>query len=84
MSLNSPTTEVANDLLDLHEAGLRMGVKASTVRTYINKGTLRGVKLSPRTYRVSPSDIKTFLDARATLPARANTAGSPSGKASAS
>ena len=78
---NSTVVGAESNMLDLHEAGKRMGIKASTVRTYINSGSLRGVKLSPRAYRVSLADIQTFLDARATLPARANTAGSPNGRA---
>jgi len=61
-----------NTPLDLHAAARLLGVQPSTVRSYINRGALRGIKLSPRAFRVTHADIQTFIASRATLPAPSN------------
>ena len=68
-NVTNPLTD--NTPLDLHAAALLLGVQPSTVRAYINRGALRGIKLSPRAFRVTHADIQTFLESRATLPAPA-------------
>ncbi len=55
-------------LLIIREVAELLRVKESTVRTWINSGSLRAIKFG-REWRVSPIDLQTYLDAKANKPA---------------
>ena len=59
---------LSRPLLTLHEVADLLKVKEATVRTWINKGTMRAVKFG-REWRVAYKDLEAFVETHATSPA---------------
>lgn len=55
-------------MLTIHEVAELLKVKESTVRTWINDGSLRAVKLG-RDWRVAHRDLEAFVNSHANRPA---------------
>ena len=49
-------------LLTPEEAAELMGVNADTVRNWLRRGTLKGVKLGGRIWRIKEKDLEAFID----------------------
>lgn len=55
-------------MIDLTETAKRLGVEISTARRWVRQGKLQGYKLGGRTYRIKPTDVDAFLEARLVTP----------------
>jgi excisionase family DNA binding protein len=58
---------LSRPLLTLHEVADLLKVKEATVRTWINKGSMRAVKFG-REWRVAYKDLEAFVETHATSP----------------
>ena len=54
---------MSNQLLTTEEAAKRIGVKQTTVRTWLNKGLLKGTKVGGgKLWRISEDAIEDFIN----------------------
>lgn len=57
-----PSTVIAEKPLTRHEAAELLSVSVNTINRYMNMGTLRRIRLTPRTVRIDPASVRTLLE----------------------
>ncbi len=56
---------MSNQLLTTEEAAKRIGVKQTTVRTWLNKGLLEGTKVGGgKLWRISEDELEEFISSK--------------------
>ena len=51
-----------NRMMSPHEVACQLEVPAATVRQWLRKGNLRGIKLGPRLWRIREEDLRNFIE----------------------